>query len=370
MARIQLEHVTKTYAGVRAITDVSLDIADGDLVVIVGPSGCGKTTTLRLIAGLETPSEGTIRMGDRVANDIPPQDRDVAMVFQNYGLYPHLTVYQNMAFALRLRKYPKDLVESRIREAAAFLGMEELLGRRPAALSGGERQRVALGRAMVRTPSVFLFDEPLSNLDPQLRASLRGELKSLHCRTRTTTVYVTHDQAEAVTLGNRIAVMYEGRVQQVGTPEEVLERPTNRFVAGFFCSTPMSFLEGVVQCEHETMRLVTKDGVIALPDEWRDQLHVCKGKVVVLGMRQRALSFVACGGGINTLEATVDSLERVGDRMDVCMITPSGQRMLSNAEWRSAFCVGQKVTVHIDVSFAQIFEQGPFGRNILLPRLP
>src|SRR5213082_548374 len=244
MAQVTLRKVIKKYDEVHAVRGVDLDIADKEFIVLVGPSGCGKTTTLRMIAGLEEITGGTIRIGDRVVNDVPPKDRDIAMVFQNYALYPHMTVYKNMAFGLKLRGMPKKQIEQRVMEAATILDIKHLLDRKPKALSGGQRQRVAVGRAIVREPAAFLFDEPLSNLDAKLRVTTRAELKRLHHRLKTTTIYVTHDQEEAMTLGDRIVAMKDGRVQQADTPLNVYNKPINRFVAGFIGMPPMNFFDG------------------------------------------------------------------------------------------------------------------------------
>jgi multiple sugar transport system ATP-binding protein len=247
MANISLQHITKVYSGnVTAVSDFNLEIADKEFVVLVGPSGCGKSTTLRMVAGLEEITEGELYIGDRLVNDVSPKDRDIAMVFQTYALYPHMTVYKNMAFGLELRKTPKEEIDSRVRDAAKILDIEHLLDRKPKALSGGQRQRVALGRAIVRDPAVFLFDEPLSNLDAKLRASMRTELIKLHKRLGTTFVYVTHDQTEAMTMGDRIVVMKDGFVQQVDTPQNLYDSPVNKFVAGFIGSPQMNFLTGVL----------------------------------------------------------------------------------------------------------------------------
>ena len=248
MARVALENVSKLYPGnVKAVDAVDLSIADQEFVVLVGPSGCGKSTTLRMIAGLEEITGGQIRIGDRIVNDIPPKNRDIAMVFQNYALYPHMTVYKNMAFALKLRGLPKDQINQRVIEAAKILDIEHLLERKPKALSGGQRQRVAVGRAIVREPAAFLFDEPLSNLDAKLRVTTRAELKRLHHRLKTTTIYVTHDQEEAMTLGDRIVVMKEGKIQQADTPLRTYNHPVNRFVAGFIGMPPMNFFDGQIR---------------------------------------------------------------------------------------------------------------------------
>jgi multiple sugar transport system ATP-binding protein len=246
VAEVTLDHVSKRFQDVDAVDDLSLTIADGEFLILVGPSGCGKTTALRLIAGLEKGTAGTIRIGDRVVNDVTPRDRDIAMVFQNYALYPHMTVYKNLAFGLKERKTAKPEIERRVREAAEILGLKDLMKRRPAQLSGGQRQRVAMGRALVREPSAFLMDEPLSNLDAKLRVQMRAELKRLHHRLGITTIYVTHDQVEAMTLGDRIVVMANGKVQQIGRPQEVYSAPANLFVAGFIGSPPMNLLRATV----------------------------------------------------------------------------------------------------------------------------
>src|SRR6187397_3279725 len=247
MAQVSLRKVVKRFDDTEAVRGIDLDIADKEFVVLVGPSGCGKSTTLRMIAGLEEISAGEIAVDGEVVNDVPPKDRDMAMVFQNYALYPHMTVYQNMSFGLRLKHYPKDEIEKRVQEAARILDIKELLDRKPRQLSGGQRQRVAMGRAIVRNPKVFLFDEPLSNLDAKLRVQMRTEIKKVHQQVRTTTVYVTHDQVEAMTLADRVVVMNHGIIEQVGSPQELYHSPKTRFVAGFIGSPAMNFLDCRVQ---------------------------------------------------------------------------------------------------------------------------
>jgi multiple sugar transport system ATP-binding protein len=288
MAQIIMDHVEKTYTGgVKAIDDLSLDVKDGEFMVFVGPSGCGKSTALRSIAGLEEITGGTIQIGDRIVNDLPPKDRDIAMVFQNYALYPHMTVEQNLAFGLQLRKTPKDEIKRRVDDAAKMLGLEQYLKRKPGALSGGQRQRVAMGRAIVREPQAFLMDEPLSNLDAKLRVSMRASLNQLHERLGVTTVYVTHDQVEAMTLGDRVCVLRDGRLQQVDTPQTLFESPVNLFVAGFIGSPAMNFA---------TAELIRDDGPavtfagfkLAVPPdtfEAKDGLADYFGKQVILGIR-------------------------------------------------------------------------------------
>jgi len=252
MANVTLKNISKIYkGGVRAVNNISLEIKDREFVVLVGPSGCGKSTTLRMIAGLEAISEGEIFIDNILVNDVPAKNRDIAMVFQNYALYPHMTVYENLAFGLKLRRYPRREIERRVHEAAEILGLSlDMLQRRPKELSGGERQRVAVGRAIVRKPKVFLFDEPLSNLDAKLRVQMRMELQKLHNRLQSTMIYVTHDQIEALTLGDRIVVMHKGIVQQVADPVSLYERPYNRFVGGFIGSPPMNFLKGTIMAEN------------------------------------------------------------------------------------------------------------------------
>ena len=247
MARVTLKHITKTFKGPPAVKDVNLEVREGEFLVLLGPSGCGKTTTLRIVAGLEKPTEGDVFIGDSSVNEVPPKDRDIAMVFQSYALYPHMTVHDNLAFPLRMRKYSKSEIEERVSKAAEILEITDLLRRRPKELSGGQRQRVALGRAIVRNPKVFLMDEPLSNLDAKLRVQTRVELKNLQRRIGTTTIYVTHDQAEAMTLADRVAVMKQGVIQQVGPPTDVYAHPANRFVAGFMGSPAMNFLDGAIR---------------------------------------------------------------------------------------------------------------------------
>ena len=287
MASITLKNITKVYPGdVTAVSDFNLDIPDKEFVVLVGPSGCGKSTTLRMIAGLEEITDGELYIGDNLVNDVPPKDRDIAMVFQNYALYPHMTVYKNMAFGLVLRKTPKDEIDKRVREVARILDIEPLLDRRPKALSGGQRQRVALGRAMVRNPAVFLLDEPLSNLDAKLRASMRTELIRLHKRLKTTFVYVTHDQTEAMTMGDRIVVMKDGFILQVDTPQKLFDAPSDMFVAGFIGSPQMNFLEGTLNKDDKGYYFEINEDKHYFPEEKvKKAMKDYVGKAVVLGIR-------------------------------------------------------------------------------------
>ena len=288
MASLSLEHINKTYPnGFEAVKDFNLDIEDKEFIIFVGPSGCGKSTTLRMIAGLEEISGGTLKIGDKVMNDVEPKDRDIAMVFQNYALYPHMTVYDNMAFSLKLKKVPKEEIDKAVREAARILDLEKLLDRKPKALSGGQRQRVAMGRAIVRNPKVFLMDEPLSNLDAKLRVQMRIEISKIHQRLGATIIYVTHDQTEAMTLGTRIVVMKDGVVQQVDTPQNLYQKPGNLFVAGFMGSPQMNFLDVLIEEKNGALFARLGDYEIAIPQEKAAALKKggYVGKTVILGIR-------------------------------------------------------------------------------------
>lgn len=285
MAEVVLRDIVKRYGSLQVVHEVNLDIADGEFVVLVGPSGCGKSTTLRMIAGLENISSGTIRIGDKVVNDLPPKDRDIAMVFQNYALYQHMTVFDNLAFGLRNRKVPEAEIRSEVARATQMLGLDPLLARKPFQLSGGQQQRVALGRCIVRRPRVFLFDEPLSNLDAKLRAQMRIEIKALRERVPTTSVYVTHDQVEAMTLGDRVVVMKDGWIQQVGTPLDIYNRPATRFVASFIGAPAMNFMEVELVEEQGVMSARVKDFKVELPPEQAAVLRKHGAEVVTLGIR-------------------------------------------------------------------------------------
>src|SRR6201997_5459034 len=289
MARVVIRNLNKTFDGVHAVKDVNLEINDKEFVVLVGPSGCGKTTTLRMVAGLESVTSGEILIGDKLVNDLAPMDRDIAMVFQNYALYPHMSVYDNMAFGLKMRKFDRAEIAKRVQEAAAILGIEGLLKRKPRQLSGGQGQRVALGRAIVRHPQVFLFDEPLSNLDAKLRVQMRVEIKKLHDRLGTTAIYVTHDQVEAMTLGDRVVVMKDGFVQQVGEPLELYNTPANRFVAGFIGSPAMNFATVKVSEGNGALWAANAGMQIKAPPQCADRLGRYVGKEVTLGIRPEDL---------------------------------------------------------------------------------
>ena len=357
MAAVTLAGVGKVYpGGVTAVSDVNLAIRDGEFVVLVGPSGCGKSTTLRMIAGLEDISLGTITIGDRVVNDIPPKDRDIAMVFQNYALYPHMTVRENLAFGLKLRGYPKAEIAARLQEAARILQLDALLDRRPKALSGGQRQRVAVGRAIVRKPAVFLFDEPLSNLDAKLRVQMRVEISRLHQQLGTTMVYVTHDQVEAMTMGERIVVMKDGCVQQVASPLELYDRPANQFVAGFIGTPPMNFLAG---------RLVGDDGPafvgdeglrLPLPPVAAGALATQRDLPVTLGLRPEHLLPLSAGAATPAavLEAHVEVVEHMGAETYL-YLRVAGTQVVSRGEARCPARPGERLRLAVLVEHAHLF---------------
>ena len=371
MAEVMLDGVTKVFpGGVQAVRDMTLRIHDEEFIVLVGPSGCGKSTTLRMVAGLEEITEGTIAVGDRVVNNVPPKDRDIAMVFQNYALYPHMTVYKNMAFALKLRKMPKRQIDERVREAARVLGIGELLGRKPKALSGGQRQRVAVGRAIVRQPKAFLFDEPLSNLDAKLRVEMRAELKRLHRQLLTTTIYVTHDQEEAMTLGDRIVVMKDGLVQQCGAPLEVYGRPRNRFVAGFVGTPPMNFFDGKLASADGGICFDEGTAQLRLPAPQASVLGGWVGREVVLGVRPEAMGLSSEGrfaGEGNVLGVQLGVVEPLGEKMDLFASTERHGHIVARVDARADLAPGMAVELRLDMRKVHVFEPGEEGSNLSLP---
>jgi len=354
MAGITLKDIRKVYPGdVVAVHDFNLEIEDKEFIVLVGPSGCGKSTTLRMIAGLEDISGGELYIGDRKVNDIPPKNRDIAMVFQNYALYPHMTVYQNMAFSLKLRKFAKSEIDLRVRSAAQALGIEHLLQRKPKALSGGERQRVALGRAMVRNPAVFLLDEPLSNLDAKLRASMRTELIKLHQRLETTFVYVTHDQTEAMTMGDRIVIMKDGFIQQVDTPQNLYDKPCNTFVAGFIGSPQMNFMNGILESSDGKYNvLVNDDRFPVVTGNAGGNIAGFAGKDVIVGIRPEDIHD---GGGFYdgnsryVISATVDVSEPMGSEIYL-YLNYRDTRLTARVPPRSVYRPGDRINVSLDIS--------------------
>ncbi len=370
MAEVLLNNVTKVYPGdVKAVDSANLDIRDGEFVVLVGPSGCGKTTTLRMVAGLEDITQGTINIGERVINDVAPKDRDIAMVFQNYALYPHMSVYKNMAFGLKMRKMKKDQIDQRVQKAAKLLDIQHLLERKPKALSGGQRQRVAVGRAIVRDPKAFLFDEPLSNLDAKLRGVMRAELKELHARLKTTTIYVTHDQEEAMSLGDLIVVMHGGIIRQVGAPLDVYDRPADRFVAGFVGTPPMNFLEGYIRRTDGKFKFDLSGTLLDLPERYFPCLADCVDQKMVLGARPENIKPVdaehAAPG--ETVGMKVIVSEPLGGVRDVYLNHgPDGQRVIMRCDAHVRVPHGGDTLVKIDLERTHVFETGELGMNVTL----
>ncbi|HOX40174.1 MAG TPA: sn-glycerol-3-phosphate ABC transporter ATP-binding protein UgpC [Candidatus Brocadiia bacterium] len=368
MAEVILDKVRKVFPGnVVAVAETSLKIEDQEFVVLVGPSGCGKTTTLRMIAGLEEITDGTISIGDKVVNDIPPKDRDIAMVFQNYALYPHKTVFQNMAFALQLRRFPKAEIKQRVHEAAKILGIEELMERRPSALSGGQRQRVAVGRAIVRQPKVFLFDEPLSNLDAKMRVEMRAELKRLHQRLKTTMVYVTHDQVEAMTLGDRVVIMEGGYIKQVGTPLEVYDFPENKFVAGFIGTPPMNFFSGNLQSQQGSLYFRKGSSMlIKLPDHYKQAME-SKGPdaAVILGVRPENVLEPEKRPDLakdTTFKARIDVIEPLGAEM-ILYLTAENSIFLARVDAHCRAQVGEVLSFAMHPDHMHVFDPNN-GKNL------
>ena len=365
MASVSLKHIYKKYpGGVTAVSDFCLEIADKEFVILVGPSGCGKSTTLRMIAGLEEISEGELFIGENLVNDVAPKDRDIAMVFQNYALYPHMTVFENMAFGLKLRKTPKEEIKRRVNEAARSLDISHLLDRRPKALSGGQRQRVALGRAIVREPKVFLLDEPLSNLDAKLRAAMRTELTLLHKRLGTTFIYVTHDQVEAMTMASRIVVMKDGLIQQVDTPQNLYDTPVNMFVAGFIGTPQMNFINGRIErLEKGSKELCFCFGEnrFKLPPEKNEdgQLEEYIDKEVVGGLRKECIhdeqEYIASIPD-STVNCDIEVTELMGAEIYL-YVTNSDQKMVSRVSSRSKAKAGDNIQMAFDISRLHIFDK-------------
>ena len=358
MATVSIRGLNKKYDnGFHAVKDVDLEIRDKEFLVLVGPSGCGKTTTLRMVAGLEEITSGEIRIGTRVINDLPPMDRDIAMVFQNYALYPHKSVYQNMAFGLQMRKYPKDEIQKRVQDAAAILGIESLLERKPRQLSGGQRQRVAVGRAIVRHPQVFLFDEPLSNLDAMLRVQMRVELKRLHERLETTAIYVTHDQVEAMTLGDRVVVMKDGRVQQVGEPLELYGAPANRFVAGFIGSPAMNFVDVAISDVAGALWADAAGLRLKVPSQLAQRVRAHAGKRLTLGVRPEALHpATGADPAEYCLDTTVDVVEPLGNEI-LINFRAGGAPMVARVDPAVRIKTHQSVRLALDPERLHFFDQ-------------
>lgn len=372
MAEVELRQVVKRYGDVQVVKDLSLHIQDHEFLVLVGASGCGKSTTLRMVAGLEQADSGEIRIGDKRVNNLPPKDRDVAMVFQNYALYPHLTVYDNIAFSMQLRRAPRTEIEAKVKKAADMLGLAPLLGRKPKELSGGQRQRVALARALVREPRVFLMDEPLSNLDAQLRAQTRVEIKRLHQRIEATVIYVTHDQTEALTMGDRIAVMSLGEIAQLATPREIYEAPVNMFVAGFIGSPGMNFLRGrLVGADASGASFQLGSQTVLLPLADPSPLAALVGKEIVLGVRPEGVTLAPEGGQTAPLRAEVDVVEPSGARTYLHMQT-EGQALVADLDTLGtpALKPGEALTVHLSLGHVHVFDAATERTALHTARVP
>ncbi len=356
MASVKLKNVTKIYDNkVHAVKNSNLDINDKDFIVLVGPSGCGKSTLLRMIAGLEEISDGKIWIGDTLVNNVPPKDRNIAMVFQNYALYPHMSVYDNMAFGLKLRKFPKDQIEERVKETAELLGIREYLDRKPKALSGGQRQRVAVGRAIVRKPQVFLFDEPLSNLDAKLRVQMRIEISKLHKRLQTTIIYVTHDQVEAMTMGDRIVVMKDGVIQQVDSPLNLYDKPANKFVAGFIGSPAMNFFQGEL-IKNGDVEFCSKYFKVKLEKTLGQKLENYSNKNILFGIRPEHISFkVKTNENFPEIKAEVEVIEPMGIETFVYLKT-SDKTFTIRTQPNESLQVGNIVTLKIEPDKVHLFD--------------
>ncbi len=362
MAEVRLVSLTKDFGSVRAVDDVSLDIHDSEFLVLVGPSGCGKTTALRMVAGLEEATTGEIWIGERLVNDVSPKDRDIAMVFQNYALYPHMSVFDNMAFGLKLRRVSRDDIKQRVMGAAGMLGLpESLVKRKPKELSGGQRQRVALGRAIVREPAVFLMDEPLSNLDAKLRIETRAELIKLHRRLGITTIYVTHDQVEAMTMGDRIAVMRDGKIHQVDTPLGLYTNPANRFVAGFIGSPPMNFADATIIKQDGKLCVDVNGAVLAIPDERKAVTEPYVGETVEFGVRpsdiyDKGLSPIVEPDPHNTTRAQVDVIEPMGAD-SILYLTLGGVQLVASVDSGTHAREQEPLDIVFDMAKSHLFDK-------------
>ncbi|HTI12992.1 MAG TPA: sn-glycerol-3-phosphate ABC transporter ATP-binding protein UgpC [Dictyobacter sp.] len=361
MARVAFEHIYKRFNKTEVVHDVSIDIKDKEFLVLVGPSGCGKSTCLRMVAGLEEPTEGEIYIGDRIVNGVDPKDRDIAMVFQNYALYPHMTVFDNMAFGLKLRHFPKNEIKTRVEEAAGILGLEQYLKRKPKELSGGQRQRVALGRAIVREAQVFLMDEPLSNLDAKLRVATRAEIIKLHQRIQTTTIYVTHDQVEAMTMGDRIAVLNGGIIQQLGSPQELYDHPANMFVAGFIGSPSMNFIpDAKVSTDGgDTFIVLENIGRVKVPQIYAERARAAVDRSLTFGIRPVHLEDASLISESNkehsAIDASVDVVENLGNELQV-YLTTGGKNIIATLDPRSRLTAGNKTRLYVDSDQIHLFD--------------
>ncbi len=358
MSSVTYEHVFKKFGDFTALNDLNIEVQDNEFLVLVGPSGCGKTTALRCLAGLEEVTSGNVRIGDVVVNDVAPKDRDIAMVFQSYALYPHMTVFDNMAFGLKLRKVPKEDIKRRVEAAAQTLGIELLLKRRPRELSGGQRQRVALGRAIVREPKVFLFDEPLSNLDAKLRVQTRSEISKLHLRLQTTFIYVTHDQTEAMTMASRIAVMNKGILQQLDTPQTLYDKPANLFVAGFIGSPAMNFFPAKLRKQDGKMLIDSGTFVVPVPDSRMDTYQHLVDKDVIFGIRPENIhnpEYLPFNINGAPIEAKVDVTELMGNEISLIMLS-GNTNFVARVDPRTRFQMGETVQVMLDMDNFHIFD--------------
>jgi multiple sugar transport system ATP-binding protein len=356
MATVEMKSLTKIYqGGVKAVDSANITINDREFVVLVGPSGCGKTTTLRMVAGLEEITDGELYIDGKIMNDVAPKDRDIAMVFQNYALYPHMTVYNNMAFGLKIRKFPKQEIDARVKEAAGILDIEELLDRRPKALSGGQRQRVAVGRAIVRHPKVFLFDEPLSNLDAKLRVQMRAEISALHTRLKATMIYVTHDQVEAMTMGDKIVVMRDGVIQQIGAPLELYNHPVNRFVAAFIGSPPMNICRASVKEDGAGVLVDEGSFTVKIDGKQADDLKPYVGKEVYFGIRPEDLVYQESPARENNIAAKVEVIEPLGAEIHLYISTKDNQ-FIARIPPRYEFQVGDEINLTPDKARIHFFD--------------
>ncbi len=359
MAKVELKNIEKVYEGnVKAVSDANVVIEDQEFVVFVGPSGCGKSTTLRMIAGLEEISSGELYIDGEIVNNLPPKDRNIAMVFQNYALYPHMTVYENMAFGLRIRKLPNSEIDKRVQAAAKILSIQEYLGRKPKALSGGQRQRVAVGRAIVRNPKVFLFDEPLSNLDAKLRVQMRTEIAKLHNRLNATMIYVTHDQVEAMTMGDKIVVMKDGFIQQIGSPLLLYDHPCNRFVAGFIGSPPMNFLDGRIVQEAGDLHVVGEKYKFKVAEIHKEFLLKAKSPEVTVGVRPEHLAIAEPEDTESILDAHITVIEELGAEAHVYMSRRDDdqENIIARLEQRHGYTMGDKVRITPDMEHVRYFD--------------
>ncbi len=362
MAQVILQDIVKKFGKTEVVHGISLDITNKEFVVLVGPSGCGKSTVLRMVAGLEQITTGTIRIGERIVNNVAPKDRDTAMVFQNYALYPHMNVFNNMSFGLKLSKTPKEEIDQRVNEAATILGLEELLQRKPHQLSGGQRQRVAMGRAIVRKPSVFLFDEPLSNLDAKLRTQMRTEIKRLHQKVQATIIYVTHDQVEAMTLADRIVVMRNGIIEQVGRPMDLFQKPSNTFVAGFIGSPPMNLVPARIVGDGDNLNIRFNDR-FSIPVPKKEGITIRPETDVIMGLRTEDFTVDNGNGGFPEewrVDGVVEVIEPLGGETHMHMDF-NGIPLIAKSEGRRVFTVGQKLRMAMNLNHLHIFDADTTG---------